>query len=69
MAVATEQILWSGLKGFMFLSQAVIGLSHLTADLSPGTRWKVNPFKVFYHSVLLADKVVPVHRLMNYPHH
>lgn len=53
----------------MLLSPALPGLSHLTAALSPGTRWKVNPFKGFYLSALLADKVLSIHRLMNYPHH
>lgn len=59
MAVALEQILKFGFKGFMLLSLTLTGLSHLIAAFSPGTRWKVNPFKDFYHSGLLT----------NYPHH
>lgn len=69
MAIALEQILQFGFKGFMLLSVTLTGLSHVIAAFSPGTRWKVNPFKGFYHSGLLADKVLPIHRLMTYSPH
>lgn len=56
MAVALEETLQSGIKGFMLLSLVLTSLSHLIAAFSPGTGWKVNPFKRFYHAGLLADK-------------
>lgn len=66
MSLVLEQMLQFGIKGFMLLTLTLIGFSQLVAAFSPGTRWKVNPFKGLYHSGLLANEVLPIPRLMNY---